>query len=85
MALTFSSSQGLPGSAGPLGYPGPRGVKVGNTSSLQVGVSCQHWLRGTSSIGNVCMYDERNRSARQGVVGAEIGSEWQYMCVLLGS
>lgn len=85
MALTLSSSQGPPGSAGPLGYPGPRGVKVGNTWGLQVGVNRQHWLRGTSSVRNVCMNDERNQSARQGVVGAGIGSEWQYMCVLLGS
>lgn len=31
MALTLFSFQGPPGSAGPQGYPGPRGVKVRNT------------------------------------------------------
>lgn len=86
MALILSSSQGPPGSAGPLGYPGPRGVKVGDTWGLQVGTIHQHWRRQTSSIRNICMCDERNPSARQGVMGRGFGSEKQYIdvCVLLG-
>lgn len=75
MALILSPSQGPQGSAGPPGYPGPRGVKVRDTWCLRVGMGHWHWVWGTSFMGNVCMSGERYQLARRGVVGVGFQSE----------
>lgn len=42
-SITDCILQGPPGSQGPIGYPGPRGVKVGVSCVSLVIVAISHW------------------------------------------
>lgn len=85
IASALFSFQGPPGSAGPLGYPGPRGVKVGNAGGLEGRVdSSLAWVsedRFSARRGSACRWTQY-LGGRGKKIAARLRLSWAIQRVL---